>query len=73
MGMDRWRAGIFGKGAIAFSRYENEEFYPDKSTRLLIELAIARPDVLKQLADKAGVPLPLWAERCEDECSGATA
>lgn len=64
---------IFGKGVIAFSRYENEEFYPDKSTRLLIELAIARPDVLKELADKAGVSVPLWPERCEDAASGATA
>jgi len=58
---------IFGKGVIAFSRYENEEFYPDTSTRLLFELATARPDVLKELADKAGVSIPLWKERCEDE------
>ena len=58
---------IFGKGIIAFSRYENEDFYPDTSTRLLIEVAIARPDVLKTLADKAGVTIPLWKERCEDE------
>lgn len=58
---------IFGKGIIAFSRYENEDSYPDDSTRLLIELAIERPEVLKSLADKAGVALPLWKERCEDE------
>lgn len=58
---------IFGKGIIAFSRYENEDFYPDTSTRLLIELAMTRPDVLKTLADKAGVTIPLWSERCEDE------
>lgn len=58
---------IFGKGLIAFSRYENEQFYPDTSTRLLIELAMSKPDVLKWLADKAGVPIPLWKERCEDE------
>lgn len=58
---------IFGKGIIAFSRYENEEFYPDTSSRLLFEVAMARPDVLKMLADKAGVTIPLWKERCEDE------
>ena len=58
---------IFGKGKIAFSRYENEEFYPDTSSRLLFEVAMARPDVLKSLADKAGVAIPLWKERCEDE------
>lgn len=58
---------IFGKGIIAFSRYENEYFYPDLPTRLLIEVAIARPEVLKDLAEKAGVTIPLWKERCEDE------
>ncbi|WP_166877089.1 type II TA system antitoxin MqsA family protein [Massilia mucilaginosa] len=58
---------IFGKGLIAFSRYENEDSYPDTSTRLLIELAIARPDVLKTLAERAGVAIPLWKERCEDD------
>jgi putative zinc finger/helix-turn-helix YgiT family protein len=57
---------IFGKGVIAFSRYENENFYPDPSTRLLIELAIARPEVLKSLAGKAGVTITLWKERCEN-------
>lgn len=58
---------IFGKGLIAFSRYENEETYPDASTRLLIQLGMERADVLKSLADKAGVEIPLWKERCEDE------
>jgi len=58
---------IFGKGIIAFSRYENEDSYPDDSTRLLVELAIDRPEILKVLADKAGVAIPLWKERCEDE------
>jgi putative zinc finger/helix-turn-helix YgiT family protein len=57
---------IFRKGLIAFSRYENESSYPDPTTSLLIELAIERPDVLKALADKAGVTIPLWKERCED-------
>lgn len=58
---------IFGKGKIAFSRYENEVSYPDESTTLLLELAIEKPSVLKSLADKAGVDVPLWSERCEDE------
>jgi putative zinc finger/helix-turn-helix YgiT family protein len=62
-------AKILGKGVATFSRYEAEESYPDNLTCLLIELAINRPEVLKGLADKAGVALPLWKERCED--SGA--
>lgn len=57
---------IIGKGVIAFSRYENEEFYPDMSTRLLLELVMTRPDILKALADKAGVTIPLWKEREEE-------
>jgi len=57
---------IFGKGKIAFSRYENEATYPDESTTLLLTLAIERPDVLKWLADRAGVEIPLWRARVED-------
>ena len=57
---------IFGKGKIAFSRYENEVTYPDVSTRLLLTMAIEKPDSLKWLADKAGVEIPLWRERSED-------
>ena len=60
-------ARIFGKGKIAFSRYENETSYPDESTTLLLTLAIEKPDVIRSLADKAGVELPLWQARCEDE------
>ena len=60
-------AKIFGKGKIAFSRYENETSYPDDSTTLLLTLAIEKPDVIRSLADKAGVELPLWQARCEDE------
>lgn len=56
---------IFGKGKIAFSRYETETTYPDYSTTLLLILAIERPEVIKALADKAGVALPLWPERSE--------
>lgn len=58
---------VFGKGKIAFSRYESETTYPDESTTLLLTLAIERREVMKSLADKAGVELPLWKERCEDE------
>ena len=58
---------IFGKGKIAFSRYESETTYPDESTTRLLALAIAKPETLKWLADKSGVDVPLWEERCEDE------
>ena len=58
---------IFGKGIIAFSRYENEVTYPDDSTTLLLQLAIESPSAMKTLADKAGIELPLWSARCEDE------
>jgi putative zinc finger/helix-turn-helix YgiT family protein len=57
---------IFGKGLIAFSRYENEVSYPDDSTTLLLTMAMEKPDTMKWLADRAGVELPLWPERCHD-------
>ncbi len=60
-------AKIFGKGKIAFSRYENETSYPDESTTRLLTLAIEKLDVIRWLADRAGVDLPLWDARCEDE------
>jgi len=60
-------AKIFGKGKIAFSRYENETSYPDDSTSKLLKLAIQKPDVIKSLADDESVELPLWKARCEDE------
>jgi putative zinc finger/helix-turn-helix YgiT family protein len=59
-------AKIFGKSVIEFSRYENEECYPEKSTRLLIEIAMEMPTGLKKLADIAGIKIPLWEERFED-------
>lgn len=59
-------ARVFGKGKIAFSRYENEATYPDASTTLLLTMAIDMPDSLKWLADKAGVEIPLWPERSEE-------
>jgi putative zinc finger/helix-turn-helix YgiT family protein len=60
-------AKIFGKGKIAFSRYENETSYPDESTTRLLTLAIEKLDVIRWLADRADVELPLWDARCEDE------
>lgn len=60
-------AKIFGKGKISFSRYENETSYPDATTTRLLELAIAKPDVIRWLAEKTGVELPLWEARCEEE------
>ena len=60
-------AKIFGKGKIAFSRYENEVSYPDETTTRLLTLAIEKLDVIRWLADRAGVDLPLWEARCEDE------
>ncbi|HNU10987.1 MAG TPA: type II toxin-antitoxin system MqsA family antitoxin [Rubrivivax sp.] len=57
---------IFGKGKIAFSRYESETTFPDESTTRLLTLAIEKPDVLRWLADRAGVDIPLWRQRCED-------
>lgn len=57
---------VFGKGKIAFSRYESETTYPDESTTRLLTMAIDKPDVLRWLADRAGVEIPLWRERCED-------
>lgn len=60
-------ARIFGKGLIAFSRYENESSFPDASTTKLLQLAIDRPEVMQALAVAADVELPLWQARCEDE------
>jgi HTH-type transcriptional regulator/antitoxin MqsA len=58
---------IFGKGIIAFSRYESEKSFPDESTTKLIRTAMRHPEVLKELADDTGVEVPLWEERCADE------
>lgn len=58
---------LFGKGKIAFSRYESETSYPDESTTRLLTLAIEKAEVMKWLADQARVELPLWPERCEDD------
>lgn len=62
----RAAARIFGKGLVSFSRYENETSYPDATTTKLLKQAMARPDVLKSLADEEGVQIPLWQARLED-------
>lgn len=62
----RVAAKIFGKGLIAFSRYENEASYPDLSTTKLLKQAMANPELLKALAEEEGVQIPLWEARCEE-------
>ena len=59
-------AAVFGESSRTWAKYENEESFPDIWTRRLVELAIALPEALETLAEKAGVAIPLWAERCED-------
>lgn len=61
-------AAMFGIGAVTFSRYENEKAYPKGPVLVLLRLALAKPFIVKELADMAGVPVPLWEARCEDLC-----
>jgi DNA-binding XRE family transcriptional regulator len=56
-------ASVLGVSIRTYTRYENEDAYPVKSTRLLIELAIGKPEVLQFLADKANLVLALREER----------
>lgn len=58
---------IFGKGIIAFSRYETEKSYPDLSLTRLLTVAMSHPKVFKELADSAGIEIPFWASFCESE------
>ncbi|HDS0950635.1 TPA: type II toxin-antitoxin system MqsA family antitoxin [Stenotrophomonas maltophilia] len=55
----RAAAKLFGKGAIAFSRYENEATYPDDATTMLLALAAEKPDVVRWLAERTGTVVPL--------------
>lgn len=55
----RAAATLFGKGAIAFSRYENETTYPDDATTMLLSLAIEKPEVVRWLAERTGTVVPL--------------
>ena len=66
-------AKVFGKGKIAFSRYENEASYPDDGTTLMLQAAIEMPAFIKWLADRAGVELPLWKQRMKDEAAARRA
>lgn len=56
-------AAIFGKSRRTFSRYEDEASFPDLSLTRLLSLALKHPLVLKDLAEMANVPIPLWEER----------
>ena len=58
---------IFGKGKIAFSRYENEKSFPESSTTKLLRMAIRFPQMLKALADESQVEIPLWEARCAED------
>lgn len=55
-------ARVLGVSNRTYTRYENEEAYPVKATRLLIELAMCKPEVLHFLADKADLALGLREE-----------
>jgi len=58
---------VFGKGIIAFSRYETEKAYPDLSLTRLLKAAMRHPEVFKELADAAGVEVPFWQSHGEAE------
>ena len=58
---------IFGKGIIAFSRYETEKSYPDLSLTRLLKVAMMHPKVFKELADSAGIEIPFWGSFCASE------
>lgn len=60
-------SAIFGKGKIAFSRYENEKSFPEISTTKLLRMAMKYSHVLKDLADESNVEIPLWDARSADE------
>jgi putative zinc finger/helix-turn-helix YgiT family protein len=62
---------VFGKGKIAFSRYETESSYPDLAMTRLMRLALDDPGVAKRLADLAGVQLPLLEKRLADVMADA--
>ena len=58
---------VFGRGIIAFSRFETEKAYPDLSLTRLLRQAMRRPEVFKELADEAGVAVPFWDAHCQAE------
>jgi HTH-type transcriptional regulator/antitoxin MqsA len=58
---------VFGRGIIAFSRFETEKAYPDLTLTRLLKQAMRRPEVFKELADEAGVTVPLWEAHCQAE------
>lgn len=54
---------IFGKGKIAFSRYETEASFPDLSLSRMMSLALADASFMRQLAVVARLELPLLEKR----------
>lgn len=58
---------IFGKGIIAFSRYETEKSYPDLSLTRLLKVAMLHPKVFKELADSSGIRIPFCESFCASE------
>lgn len=54
---------LFGRGKIAFSRYENEASYPDLTMTRLMRLALGDANVMMRLALQAGIELPLLEKR----------
>lgn len=54
---------IFGKGKVAFSRYETEASFPDLTMSKMMALALRDASVMAQLATMAGVKLPLLEKR----------
>lgn len=58
---------IFGKGKIAFSRYENEVTYPDLTMTRLMRLALEDAGVMKRLARASDIQLPLLEKRLQED------
>jgi HTH-type transcriptional regulator / antitoxin MqsA len=56
----------FGRGKIAFSRYENESSFPDLAMTRLMRLALNDPRVMQRLASSAGIALPLLDKRLNE-------
>ncbi|WP_144641087.1 type II TA system antitoxin MqsA family protein [Bordetella genomosp. 13] len=51
-------SAVFGRGIIAFSRFETEKSYPDLTLTRFLKVAMRRPEVFQELADDAGIALP---------------
>lgn len=70
-GITQQQAGkLFGKGKIAFSRYESETTRPDITTNKLMRLAAEKADVMKWLADDEALDIPLVNLRLHEQNVG---